>query len=393
MNYYEELGVARSASIAEIRQAYKALVRVLHPDHQQDQDLRRLSELQLRRLNHMLEVLTDPLQRRQYDRGLDALLPVLAPGAVRQKVSLSEFRGVRLKVRFTAGVCIWLLIGIIAVASGIYWVCSPDPVYSVPLGASQQEQIQPATPEPPDPADQPKRVRIESARDARTATPEASVTLDRNREGAGNVGGSAGNSPEQFQIDSHSRPGLHEGQSAPRPAMPPAQVNRDLTVAIAKSNTDPVRALPASPPVPPPGALISQPNQQILPTASVPKVPEDSISGKWLYVPKHDETRRGMYPPEYIEMHITRRAGLLQGRYHGKYKVTDRPISSEVNFQFEGKQEDGVSVLAWFGNDGASGQLRLKRISDDSIQVNWVTTQFGSALTLASGTAVLYRSE
>ena len=37
MNFYEELGVARSASIAEIQQAYKALVRILHPDQQQDE--------------------------------------------------------------------------------------------------------------------------------------------------------------------------------------------------------------------------------------------------------------------------------------------------------------------------------------------------------------------
>src|SRR5947209_5771012 len=78
MNHYEELGVSRSASSAEIRQAYKALVRVLHPDQQQDEHLRRLSALQLRRLNHIVEVLTDPAQRRQYDLTLDGVLAALA---------------------------------------------------------------------------------------------------------------------------------------------------------------------------------------------------------------------------------------------------------------------------------------------------------------------------
>src|SRR5580700_6302662 len=33
MDYYEELGIDRSASPEEIRQAYKHLVRLLHPDH------------------------------------------------------------------------------------------------------------------------------------------------------------------------------------------------------------------------------------------------------------------------------------------------------------------------------------------------------------------------
>src|SRR5207249_2382945 len=96
---YEELGVNRSASITEIRQAYKALVRVVHPDQHQDENLKRLSELQLRRLNHILQVLSDPLRRQQYDLSLDRLLPVFGRPEPPQKILLSKLRGIRIRFR------------------------------------------------------------------------------------------------------------------------------------------------------------------------------------------------------------------------------------------------------------------------------------------------------
>jgi len=70
MDYYEELGVDRSAPASEIRLAYKRLVRLLHPDHCEDEPLRRQAELQMKRLNGILAVLTDPAGRARYDRGL-----------------------------------------------------------------------------------------------------------------------------------------------------------------------------------------------------------------------------------------------------------------------------------------------------------------------------------
>lgn len=67
MDYYEELGVDRSASPEEIRQAYRHLVRLLHPDRCSDEAMRQVAALQMRRLNAVLHILTNPAERDRYD--------------------------------------------------------------------------------------------------------------------------------------------------------------------------------------------------------------------------------------------------------------------------------------------------------------------------------------
>ena len=62
MTHYEELDVSPAATADEIRHSYKALARLLHPDQCADGGLKRLAELQMRRLNQVLAVLTDPEQ-------------------------------------------------------------------------------------------------------------------------------------------------------------------------------------------------------------------------------------------------------------------------------------------------------------------------------------------
>jgi len=70
MNYYEEFGIPRDAPAAKIRQAYKTLARVLHPDAHLDEALKAMAERQMRRLNAMQETLLDPEKRRAYDASL-----------------------------------------------------------------------------------------------------------------------------------------------------------------------------------------------------------------------------------------------------------------------------------------------------------------------------------
>lgn len=65
VNYYEVLGVPRSASAAEIRNAYRSLAKVRHPDHPSG------SQAEFALLQEANATLSDPNRRRQHDEKLD----------------------------------------------------------------------------------------------------------------------------------------------------------------------------------------------------------------------------------------------------------------------------------------------------------------------------------
>jgi len=63
-DYYETLGVARTASPEEIKQAFRKLARRYHPDVAKD---KRTAEEKFKEINEANEVLSDPVKRRKYD--------------------------------------------------------------------------------------------------------------------------------------------------------------------------------------------------------------------------------------------------------------------------------------------------------------------------------------
>lgn len=65
VNYYEVLGVPRSASQSEIRSAYRRLAKERHPDHPGG------SQEKFSLLQEAHAVLSDPNQRRKHDENLD----------------------------------------------------------------------------------------------------------------------------------------------------------------------------------------------------------------------------------------------------------------------------------------------------------------------------------
>ncbi|WP_337960621.1 J domain-containing protein [Kutzneria chonburiensis] len=62
VDYYELLGVPRGASAAEVKSAYRALAKVMHPDAGGTAGTFRLLQL-------AYETLTDPTRRARYDLG------------------------------------------------------------------------------------------------------------------------------------------------------------------------------------------------------------------------------------------------------------------------------------------------------------------------------------
>ena len=327
MDYYEELGVDRDASTGEIRQAYKALVRMLHPDHCGSGRESRLAELQTKRLNGIVALLTDPVQRARYDGSLDEgpaprTLPRRRPGR-------------------RPG-WIWLLGPAVCLAWALLFAYrqAPPPV-SAPLRVPA-ERIAAEVPRAPAkgasnaPLRVMKSVLPQTARPVRAAMP-------------------AGNAMDE----------------PPRaPAAPPA-----LPEAAP--------SLPAPPPLPRMPSLAAP--------EPAPGVERPTLAGDWLFVPSpHLETGQ-LYPPEYIEMRIAERSGVLRGRYQARYRVTDRAISPAVLFQFEGPGESDRARLHWRGAGGAHGDISLRLLENGALEVTWIADELGKDLGLISGTATLVR--
>src|ERR1035438_8849436 len=63
-DYYETLGVARTATPEEIKQAFRKLARIHHPDVAKN---KAAGEAKFKEINEAYEVLSDPEKRRRYD--------------------------------------------------------------------------------------------------------------------------------------------------------------------------------------------------------------------------------------------------------------------------------------------------------------------------------------
>lgn len=116
-----------------------------------------------------------------------------------------------------------------------------------------------------------------------------------------------------------------------------------------------------------------------------------TLAGEWLFVRSPGSGPSGLYPPEYIELRVTERSGVLHGRYRARYRVADQAISPTVSFQFEGGMEADGARLPWSGVGGSHGDVTLRLSTNGALEVTWVANQMGTDLGLISGTATLVR--
>ena len=346
MDYYEELGVDRSASPDEIRQAYKHLVRLLHPDHCSDDRVRPLADLQMKRLNGVLRVLTNPEEREIYDRsvfgrlspqGFPHMFPAPLPPPPRPKPQW--FWAVAGASTFLA------LVALLAY--------TPQ---SAPRQIAAPEQTGPVS----------------------TAAPKKPA-----RQGLGASG------VRQLAPSPSPQPLIQGPGREQSPSMELDVSPRDDSSPVALTNDPPV--------VTPTLNIGSLPDHPVEIEPAVPglepahKPPGPRLTGVWLLLPSPHAKTNGLYPPDYIELSLNEESGILRGRYRARYHIPDQAISPTVSFQFEGPAGPDRASLPWSGAGGARGEVRLRLLTPGTLEVAWVANQLSEELGLISGTATLVR--
>jgi curved DNA-binding protein CbpA len=355
ITFYEELGVAPAASPAELREAFRTLVRLLHPDQQTDPHLKDAAEKQMRKLNRIYAVLSDPDRRRRYDQSLAGGYrpPIIIAGPVpnpTHRWGAGRITWAAL-LFFVAGLLIWFTKDNITGALRSFDQTSFDQS-SLDQSSDTAWNSAPAPDVSDVTVDDVSRI-AQLQGDLRTVTlerDEALSELDRLR-GNDSAGATIGSEPLTAPADRSSPVAIADLPLATRATM-----------------------------------LISAPPVRVDRPALRP------MSGFWYYSrPSRGQhnTNRSLYLPEFIEATISDENGVIHGKYRARFQTADRAISPDVDFSFSGPS--GTATYPWIGAAGAKGELTLKLVSENSLRVDWTTTDLGTQQGLASGTAVLTR--
>lgn len=344
MNYYEELGLSPSAPAEQIRHAYRTLARLLHPDQFPDEDMKRLAELQMRRLNGIFAVLSDPEQRLRYQRQI--LTPLPAGRRLPERVVVPpppERRWLRSLAFVGASWMAPAAVVLAGLGAVVYYA-----------GGGRETLLTPAAAEPA-PVAATLLAQPDSEDPIAVSAPQPEPPV-----------------PTAGHLKVFEQPPLRKSTLAEEPLLPEPP-------AAARS------AAPEPRPVNTPAGLDPARGKTLVPHPS-------RFAGNWYYVPApHLSAAKGMYLPQYIELRLAEEAGVVRGRYRAVYRVTDQAISPEVSFQFEGAGSSPLARFTWSGPGEARGQVTLRLLSPDFLEVSWLASQLSADLGLASGTAQLVR--
>jgi hypothetical protein len=335
MTYYEELGISADATDEEIRQAHRRLVKLLHPDQQQDPAIRLMAERQLSRVNRMVAQLLDAPQRRLYD--VSIVQPTSKSGIAGVPMLLSGHVTRPLPKWFHEHSRWWkpVALGASLTAMVVMMATSGQTIRSVPVttAASGPDAVVPV----PAPSSKTRststRVRPANTRDS---------------------------------------------EAEPRPPLPE-------TVMVEPAESPKSDVPEVSKP------MLSEPPTATAPTSTKPP---QSLVGLWLYAGggSPSEKEKDLYRPEFIELRIREDDGgtELRGDYRSRYAVTNLAITPSVQFSFRG--DAGSGSWRWEGPKGSSGTLTIRFLNPNAIQVDWKVTDLGtSGMGLEFGTATLVR--
>ncbi|MGD1071686.1 MAG: J domain-containing protein [Bryobacteraceae bacterium] len=355
ITFYEELGIAPDATPEQIHESFRSLVRLLHPDQQMDAQLKEIAERQMRKINRIYAVLSDPDRRRRYD---DSLEEDHWPPTIIFSPS-SDVQVGRLMSRLA-----WVgasLVGVVV----LIWLAADG------TGAETARS----------------RDRVSAAqRVAPTGTSASDLIAEIERLRADLGLAQAQRDAAIRQL--HRSRGLETKTSGPeelaRDEPPPAGPALPLSTAV----TELPAPLKPSPAVAPPRPVRDAPA-----AARPAAAPARSFAGFWFYTRAaqgaHNNT--ALYPPEFIEATINEQGGVVTGKYRARYEIVDRAIPPDVNFEFSGTSTGPVMVCQWTGPGGAKGQITLKMTTDNVMQVDWNTSSLGTVQGLVAGTAKLTR--
>jgi TonB family protein len=141
MDYYEELGISRTAGEQEIRRAYHRVAKLLHPDQQADPELKALAELQMMRMNGIFEILLDPVKRRGYGLFLHGRTPREKPSTPVDRRPGNE-PVVTTRARWTRPWKLAVLVSSVLLTSAVLWSLSHSMRISSTDSASGRPEAQ-----------------------------------------------------------------------------------------------------------------------------------------------------------------------------------------------------------------------------------------------------------
>jgi len=351
ISYYEELGVEQNASQAQIRESFRALVRLLHPDQHTDPELKLIAERQLRRINGVYAVLSDPEKRRRYDA--DTEEEYSSPTRVFNPSSNIDPRRFILRLLWVCATVI------LAVACTWWYFDSSEPANLVAVDRASNANHGAALPNA-------------------TAREVAALEL-----------------AQLEALRSELRNARRERDSAL------AELNR-LKARPSRGASHAPEATPAPPPPTAPAA-VAEPAPEL--RVQLPRVPGASVplpakplgsdphqyAGFWFFAAGAERTNKNLYPPQFIEAILTEHNGVIHGRYRSRYRVVDRAISPDVNFEFTGTAIGASMKTPWTGLGGARGEVMLSLTGENSLKFDWTASELGTTQGLGSGTATLTR--